>query len=49
MRSIWRRREEGARQSADGKETNGMPVSEAVMCRRKERGRMRGKMEGGLD
>lgn len=31
MRGVWWRRE-GAGRGADGKETNGVPVSEVVMC-----------------
>lgn len=31
MRAVWWRREEAGR-GADGKETNGVPLSEVVMC-----------------
>lgn len=37
MRAV-RQRGEGARRGADGKETNGVPVSEVVMCRGKSKG-----------
>lgn len=48
MRGVrWSR--EGAGRGADGKETNGVPVSEVVMCWGKSRGEWEGGWKGGLD